>query len=68
MKSRKNNRLTSGSYFPMPVKEVAIKKKGGGERKLGIPTLLDRTASSQNTSGTHSRTTISQQFVWISTG
>jgi len=36
------NRLTSGSYFPMPVKEVAIKKKGGGERKLGIPTLLDR--------------------------
>src|ERR1035437_8261577 len=32
------NRLTSGSYFPMPVKEVPIKKKGGGERKLGIPT------------------------------
>ena len=38
------NRLTSGSYFPMPVKEVLIKKKGGGERKLGIPTLLDRIA------------------------
>jgi RNA-directed DNA polymerase len=38
------NRLTSGSYFPMPVKEVPIKKKGGGERKLGIPTLLDRIA------------------------
>ena len=39
------NRLTSGSYFPMPVKEVSIKKKqGGGERKLGIPTLLDRIA------------------------
>ena len=38
------NRLTSGSYFPMPVKEVTIKKKTGGERKLGIPTLLDRIA------------------------
>jgi group II intron reverse transcriptase/maturase len=38
------NRLTSGSYFPMPVKEVPIKKKGGGERKLGIPTLVDRIA------------------------
>lgn len=38
------NRLTSGSYFPMSVKEVTIKKKDGGERKLGIPTLLDRIA------------------------
>jgi group II intron reverse transcriptase/maturase len=38
------NRLTSGSYFPMPVKEVIIKKKQGGERYLGIPTLLDRIA------------------------
>lgn len=38
------NRLTSGSYFPLPVKEVAIKKKSGGERKPGIPTNLDRIA------------------------
>jgi len=38
------NRLTSGSYFPMPVKEVIINKKHGGERKLGVPTLLDRIA------------------------
>jgi RNA-directed DNA polymerase len=38
------NRLTSGSYFPPPVKEVSIKKKGGGIRKLGIPTILDRIA------------------------
>lgn len=38
------NRLTSGSYFPPPVKEVEIKKKDGGKRKLGIPTLLDRIA------------------------
>ena len=38
------NRLSSGSYFPPPVKEVEITKKDGGVRKLGIPTLLDRIA------------------------
>jgi RNA-directed DNA polymerase len=38
------NRMSSGSYFPKPVKEVAIKKKSGGVRKLGIPTILDRIA------------------------
>ena len=34
------NRLSSGSYFPPPVKEVEIDKKDGGKRKLGIPKLL----------------------------
>lgn len=38
------NRLTSGSYFPMPVKQVEIAKSDGGIRKLGISTLLDRIA------------------------
>ena len=38
------NRLSSGSYFPPPVKEVEINKKEGGKRKLGIPTILDRIA------------------------
>ncbi len=38
------NRLSSGSYFPPPVKEVEIDKKDGGKRKLGIPTILDRIA------------------------
>ena len=38
------NRLSSGSYFPQPVKAVTIPKKGGGTRPLGIPTLLDRIA------------------------
>lgn len=38
------NRLSSGSYFPPPVKEVEIKKKDGGTRKLGIPSILDRIA------------------------
>lgn len=38
------NRLSSGSYYPKPVKEVGIPKKDGGIRKLGIPTILDRIA------------------------
>jgi RNA-directed DNA polymerase len=38
------NRLSSGSYFPPPVKAVAIPKKSGGERILGIPTVSDRIA------------------------
>ena len=38
------NRLASGSYFPPPVKEVSIPKGDGKERKLGIPTILDRVA------------------------
>ena len=38
------NRMSSGSYFPAPVKTVSIPKKGGGERLLGIPTVTDRIA------------------------
>jgi RNA-directed DNA polymerase len=39
------NRLSSGSYFPPPVKRVMIPKRdGGGERALGIPTVADRVA------------------------
>lgn len=38
------NRLSSGSYFPQPVKEVEIPKGDGRKRKLGIPTISDRIA------------------------
>ena len=38
------NRLSSGSYFPPPVKGVSIPKKSGGVRMLGIPTVADRVA------------------------
>jgi len=38
------NRLSSGSYFPPPVKGVPIPKKSGGVRILGVPTVADRVA------------------------
>jgi RNA-directed DNA polymerase len=38
------NRMSSGSYFPPPVKAVEIPKADGKKRKLGIPTLSDRIA------------------------
>jgi group II intron reverse transcriptase/maturase len=38
------NRMSSGSYMPKPVKAVAIPKKTGGTRTLGIPTVEDRIA------------------------
>jgi len=36
--------MSSGTYFPPPVKAVAIPKKSGGERILGVPTVSDRVA------------------------
>ena len=40
------NRMSSGSYFPGPVRAVEIPKKGkkGGIRVLGIPNVVDRVA------------------------
>ena len=34
------NRMSSGSYFPPPVRAVTIPKKSGGERILGVPTVI----------------------------
>ena len=39
------NRMSSGSYFPPPVRAVEIPKPhGGGTRTLGVPTVADRIA------------------------
>lgn len=38
------NRMSSGTYFPPPVKAVPIPKKTGSKRILGIPTVSDRIA------------------------
>jgi RNA-directed DNA polymerase len=35
-------RLLDGTYQPKPVQRVEIPKPGGGVRKLGVPTVLDR--------------------------
>ena len=38
------NRMSSGAYFPPPVRLVEIPKGDGGKRPLGIPTVGDRIA------------------------
>ena len=38
------NRMSSCTYFPPALRTVAIPKKDGGQRSLGIPTVADRIA------------------------
>ena len=38
------NRMSSGTYFPPPVRAVEIPKASGGTRILGVPTVADRVA------------------------
>lgn len=41
-KERLLESLLSGNYQAQPVREVEIPKPGGGTRRLGIPTVIDR--------------------------
>jgi RNA-directed DNA polymerase len=45
------NRLSSGSYFPPPVRQVEIPKKDGGVRILGVPTVRANYPSYQRVFG-----------------
>ncbi|WP_160291884.1 group II intron reverse transcriptase/maturase [Acidithrix ferrooxidans] len=40
------NRMSSGSYFPKPVRAVTIPKADGKQRVLGVPNIEDRIAQS----------------------
>jgi RNA-directed DNA polymerase len=43
------NRMSSGSYFPAPVRAVEIPKPhGNGVRVLGVPTVADRVAQTRS--------------------
>jgi len=51
------NRMSSGTYFPPPVRAVEIlKPHGGGTRILGVPTVADRIAQTVAALALESRT------------
>src|SRR5271166_1395878 len=63
------NRMSSGSYFPPPVRAVSIpKKNGNGERILGVPTVGDRIADGcQTTDRGGSRFHLPAGLLWLPT-
>ena len=62
------NRMSSGTYFPPPVRTVAIPKKDGGERRLGIPTVAEQDCSNggQTVSGALGGTVLPSRLLRLS--
>ena len=62
------NRLASGSYFPQAVRQKRIPKYDGTWRRLGIPTISDRTASGQRHLGAKIGESLSFEQLWLPPG
>ena len=64
------NRMSSGSYFPPPVRTVKIPKANGGERKLGIPAVSDRICATggEVETGAGGGPAVPSGFLRVSTG
>ena len=64
------NRMSSGSYFPPPVKAVQIPKPhGDGVRMLGVPTIADRVAQTVVAMHLgHGRTEVPPGLLWLPAG
>ena len=65
------NRMSSGSYFPPPVRAVEIPKPhGGGVRVLGVPTISDRIAQTvvAMQSGAVGGAEVPPRLLWLPAG
>lgn len=58
------NRMSSGSYFPPPVKAVEIPKKNGGIRVLGVPTVSTNYTEAQLPFGKYNHCSPIPPFMW----
>ena len=65
------DRMSSGSYFPPPVRAVEVPKPhSGGVRLLGVPTIADRVAQTVVAMylGDEGGTAVSPRLLWLSAG
>jgi retron-type reverse transcriptase len=65
------NRMSSGSYFPPPVRAVEIPKRAGGSRVLGVSTVSDSIRQNcsdcgEDLSGAGGGADLSPRLLWIS--